>query len=100
MKHRLLCFLMLLSLLPITTWAQTFVNLTPRPKTMTVKSGTLSLPSQFTISYTSLDESSVSEVNQFANDYQYATGNSVIVAADDANALVQVSLLPTTNTRK
>ena len=100
MKHRLLCFLMLLSLLPFTTWAQSFVNLTPRPKTMTVKSGVLPLPSQFTISYTSLDELSINEVNKFANDYQYATGNSVIVAADDANALVQVSLLPSSNTLK
>ena len=63
MKHRLLCFLMLLSLLPGATWAQTFVNLTPRPKTMTVGKGTLALPAQFSISYTGLDADAVNEVN-------------------------------------
>lgn len=100
MKHRLLCFLMLLSLLPCATWAQSFVNLTPRPKTMTVKTGSLTLPSNFTISYSALDESSVSEINQFAADYQYATGGNVIVAADDATALIQVALLPSSSTLK
>ena len=100
MKHRLLCLLMLLSLLPCMTWAQTFVNLTPRPKTMTVKTGSLTLPSQFSISYSALDESSVSEVNQFASEYQYVTGGQVTVAADDASALIQVSYLPSSSSLK
>lgn len=100
MKHRLLCLLMLLSLLPCATWAQTFVNLTPRPKTMTVKTGSLALPSQVSISYSALDESSISEVNQFAADYQNATGANVTVAADDASALIQVVLLPSSSTLK
>ena len=66
MKHKLLSFLLLLSLLPGATWAQTFVNLTPRPASMTVGTGSLALPSQFTVSYTGLDEDGVNEVNQFA----------------------------------
>ena len=100
MKHRFLCFLMLLSLLPMATWAQTFVNLTPRPKTMTVKTGTLALPSQFTISYNGLDADGIHEVNAFANEYASVTGAQVSVAENDANALFQVSLLPTSSKLK
>lgn len=100
MKHKLLSFLLLLSLLPGATWAQTFVNLTPRPATMTVGTGSLALPSQFTVSYTGLDEDGVNEVNQFVNAYTKATGATVTVAADDASALFQVSLLPASSTLK
>ncbi len=101
MKQRLLCFLMSLTLLlPMSLTAQTFVNLTPKPKSMTVSTGALTLPSQFTISYTGLDEASVNELNLFATSYAEVTGSQVTVAADDANALFQVSLLPTTNTLK
>ena len=91
MKHKLLSFLLLLSLLPGATWAQTFVNLTPRPASMTVGTGSLALPSQFTVSYTGLDEDGVNEVNQFAKSYTDVTGAAVSVAADDASALFQVS---------
>lgn len=100
MKHRLLCFLMLLSLLPAATWAQTFVNLTPRPKTMTVGKGTLALPAQFSISYTGLDADAVNEVNQFATEYNAVTGAQVSVTSGDASALFQVSLLPNSSTLK
>lgn len=100
MKHKLLSFLLLLSLLPGATWAQTFVNLTPRPASMTVGTGSLALPSQFTVSYTGLDEDGVNEVNQFAKSYTDVTGTAVSVAADDASALFQVSLLPASSSLK
>lgn len=100
MKHRLLSLMMSLSLLSGGLYAQTFVNLTPRPKTMTVKTGSLTLPTQFVVSYSSLDESSISEVSQFINDYKQVTGSNVTLAADDATALVKVSLLPSTNSLK
>ena len=82
------------------TWAQTFVNLTPRPKTMKVGTGTLALPSQFTISYNGLDTDGIHEVNAFANEYASVTGAQVSVAENDANALFQVSLLPTSSKLK
>lgn len=91
---------MLLSLLPGAIGAQSFVNLTPRPKNMTVGTGSLALPAQFTISYTGLDADAVNEVNQFANEYTAVTGAQVSVAADDATALFQVSLLPASSSLK
>ena len=83
MKHRVLCFLMLLSLLPCATWAQTFVNLTPRPKTMTVGTGSLNMPTKFTVNYTDLDEDGVNEVKQFAAAYTAATGAEVNITTGD-----------------
>lgn len=58
------------------------------------------MPSQFTVSYTGLDEDGVNEVNQFAKSYTDVTGAAVSVAADDANALFQVSLLPASSSLK
>lgn len=100
MKHRLLCFLMFLSLLPMSTWAQTFVNLTPRPKTMTVGSGTLQLPATFAVSYSGLDADAVNEVKQFATEYAAVTNAQVNVVEGDAEALFQVSLLPSSSNLK
>lgn len=100
MKHRVLCFLMLLSLLPCATWAQTFVNLTPRPKTMTVGTGSLNMPTKFTVNYTDLDEDGVNEVKQFAAAYSAATGAEVNITTGDENALFQVAMLPPANTLK
>ncbi len=101
MRKGILSLLMSLALLlPTSVSAQTFVNLTPRPKSMTVSTGALTLPSQFTISYSGLDEASINELNLFAASLTETTGSQVIVAADDANALFQVALLPSTKTLK
>lgn len=100
MKHRILCFLMLLSLLPCATWAQTFVNLTPRPKTMTVGTGSLNMPTKFTVNYTDLDEDGVNEVKQFVAAYTAVTGAEVNITTGDENALFQVAMLPPANTLK
>ena len=91
---------MLLSLLPCATWAQTFVNLTPRPKTMTVGTGSLTMPSEFTVSCNSEDEDVINEATQFVVDYKKATGAEVILAFNNADALVQINALPASSSLK
>ena len=91
---------MLLSLLPLATWAQTFVNLTPRPKTMTVGTGSLTMPSEFTVSCNSEDEDVINEATQFVVDYKKATGAEVILSFNNAEALVQVNALPASSALK
>lgn len=93
MKHRLLGLLMMLVMLPMGALAQTFVNLTPRPKTMIVGSGYLNLPSQFTINCNSVDQDCESEAQQFANAYAAVTGAQVNVTTNAADALIQLSML-------
>lgn len=51
MKNKILALLVFLLTLPSAVMADNFVNLTPRPKSMSVGSGTLTLPSSFTISH-------------------------------------------------
>lgn len=66
--------------------AQDFINLTPKPKQMTVKSGELVLPDRFTVGTGDLPEEAVAEAHKFADAYAAATGASVTVqeATDDA----------------
>ncbi|MDD6732687.1 MAG: glycoside hydrolase family 20 zincin-like fold domain-containing protein, partial [Bacteroidales bacterium] len=74
--------------------------MTPKPKQMTVGEGSLSLPDRFVVSCSGLDEAERNEVDRFVADYNVATGSTVTVAEDDDAALMQVSLLTTTSTRK
>ena len=92
MKHKFLLSLLLCLLAwPWAASAQTFVNLTPKPKTMTVGEGTLILPADFVVSYPAgLDEAMVEEVNKFITVYNHATGSRVKAVADNASALFQV----------
>ena len=93
MKHKLLLSLLLCLLAwPWAASAQTqFVNLTPKPKTMTVGEGTLALPADFVVSYpASLDADMVEEVNKFITVYNHATGSRVKAVAGNASALFQV----------
>ena len=93
MKHKLLLSLLLCLLAwPWAASAQTqFVNLTPKPKTMTVGEGTLALPADFVVSYPAgLDANMVEEVNKFITVYNHATGSRVKAVADNASALFQV----------
>ncbi len=100
MRHKLIGLLIALAFLPWTTaWAQTFVNLTPRPKTMTTYTGTLTLPSDFAISYDGVDEESVNEINRFAESYTNATGANVTVTSGDATALIRVAKLTSATTK-
>ena len=92
MKHKLLLSLLLCLLAwPWAASAQTFVNLTPKPKTMTVGEGTLTLPADFFVGYPAdLDTEMVEEVNKFITVYNHATGSRVKAVADNASALFQV----------
>lgn len=100
MRHKLFGLLLALVLLPWTAAvAQTFVNLTPRPKTMNVYSGTLDLPNAFTISYGDVDEESVTEINRFATLYGDVTGATVMVASGDDTALFRVEKLTGSSTK-
>ena len=100
MRHKLFGLLLALLLLPWTAAvAQTFVNLTPRPKTMNVYSGTLDLPNAFTISYGDVDEESVTEINRFATLYGDVTGATVTVASGDDTALFRVEKLTGSSTK-
>ncbi len=93
MKHKFF-FSLLLCLLtwPWAASAQTtFVNLTPKPKSITVGEGSLVLPADFVVSYPAgMDASMVEEVNKFITVYNHATGSRVKAAAGKADALFQV----------
>lgn len=93
MKNRLLGLLMMIALLPLGAWAQTFVNLTPRPKTMITGTGYLNLPNKFSINCNGADADCMLEAQQFANAYAAVTGAQVSVSTDDADALIQLSML-------
>ena len=101
MQRKLFTLLTLVALLlPLGAWADDFVNLTPRPKTMTVTGGSITMPTSFTISCSSLPDSCVLEVQRFATAYSAVTGANVTVVADDADAFVQVGMLASTSTLK
>lgn len=101
MKIKLIGLMVSLFLLAGTAVAQTFINLTPRPKSISVKAGQqLTLPSKFSISHSGLAEEEVSEVKRFADLYAAVTGAEVSVVADDADALFQVSKLDATSKLK
>lgn len=89
MKHKILFLLALLLWLPTTTWADEFVNLTPRPKSITMGSGVLTLPDHFTLSHTGLTADMVTEVQRFAQALHQATGYTVEVRENDPSALFQ-----------
>lgn len=101
MKIKLIGLMVSLFLLAGTAVAQTFINLTPRPKSISVKAGQqLTLPSKFSISHSGLAEEEVNEVKRFADLYAAVTGAEVSVVADDADALFQVSKLDATSKLK
>lgn len=85
MKNRLLCLLCLLLALPCTLAAQDFVNLTPKPKQMTLGTGELVLPQQFAVNSADLSEDMAAEVRKFVAAFNAATGyEAVAQAASDA----------------
>ena len=92
MQSKLIRLLLLALLLPLQGAAQTFVNLTPRPKTMTVASGSVALPTDFKISSVRLDDEMKAEINRFAADFNAATGYTVSAVENDAEALMKVTL--------
>ena len=92
MKHKLLALLLCLLAVPVALPAQTsFVNLTPKPKLMTVNAGTLALPADFVVSYDEADEAMLAEMNRFVATYNAATGAQATVAQNRADALFVVA---------
>ena len=95
MKHKLFALLLCLLAVPIALPAQTsFVNLTPKPKLMTVNAGTLALPADFVVSYDEADEAMLAEMNRFVATYNAATGAQVTVARNQADALFTIEAYP------
>ena len=91
MKCRLLIVLLCLMAWATEGMAQTpFVNLTPKPKQMTVSEGQLTLPSDFVVSYTDADAAMVDEMNRFVQVYNVAAGAQASVAQSQQGALLQV----------
>ncbi|MBR4967569.1 MAG: beta-N-acetylhexosaminidase [Bacteroidaceae bacterium] len=72
--------------------ADSRVNLTPAPKTMTVGSGTLILPERFAISTGALPDSLSNEATKFANHFAGVTGYTVDVKSEATDALIKMSL--------
>lgn len=90
MKQRFLTLMLALLVLHGVLPAQDFVNLTPKPKSMTVQSGKLVLPRQFTVGYTGLDDEMVNEVERFVAAFNLATGYEATASQGDGAALIQV----------
>lgn len=91
MHFNTLRILLLACLMPLTAMAQSFVNLTPKPKQMTTVTGTITLPTDFKVSYSDIDEEMQAEVARFVADFNAATGYAVTMTEGDTEALVQVA---------
>lgn len=89
MKNKFLCLLCLLLALPFAATAQDFVNLTPKPKQMTVGSGELVLPRTFAVNTANVSEDMAAEVQKFVNAFNAATGYEAVAQNAD-NALIDV----------
>ena len=74
MKIKLLCLAVLGALYAPAAIAAPFVNLTPKPKQMTVSDGSLTLPASFTIGYSGLSDEMAAEITKFTETFNHATG--------------------------
>ncbi len=92
MKNKLLLIVALFLCFGAGAKADDLVNLTPRPKSMTVGTGSLTLPETFTISCNALPADMKAEVERFAAALQSTTGCQVSVTDNDATALFQFAL--------
>lgn len=90
---RLLLWAVLLLLPAGLATAQTFVNLTPKPKQMTTGTGELVLPQDFTVGYGDLPDDLAAEARRFVADFNAATGYAA-TAQPVGDALVTLSELP------
>lgn len=90
MIRKLLSLFFLLFAVTGSLAAQDFVNLTPRPKQMTVGKGSLPLPQAFSVAYAGSDEAMTAEVSRFAAELSKTTGLTVSATTDEAAALVKV----------
>ena len=84
-------FVVLLALLGFNNAsAQDFVNLTPKPKTMTTSQGCLTLPKQFGVSQTDLTDAMKAEVEKFLASYNEVTDSKAEVVSNPDKALIRV----------
>ncbi len=89
---RLMLSTLLLLFCCTATHADTFVNLTPTPKTMTVGNGTLTLPAAFKIATTgNFSDEMTAEVTKFVTSLNAVTGLGATVSDVADDALVRVS---------
>lgn len=84
MKQRLLSLLLLLAALPTAMWADTFINLTPKPKAMTVKSGSVTLPAKVTVACEGTDEMMTNEAQVFVDALVAAGLQAEVTTGGDA----------------
>ena len=90
MKNRILFLLFWMLVLPALSFADNFVNLTPRPRTMSTETGELVLPRQFVVSTAGLSPELAAEAEKFVIGFNHATGYSATVSSEATEALFQI----------
>jgi len=101
MKFRHLSLLAAFLLLPLgkLNAQQSFVNLTPLPKQMSVQAGTFVFPASFTVGGDGLDKSVRAEVRKFVSNFNRVTGSTATAADRAAGTVVTLrQVKETTNT--
>ena len=90
MKFRHLSLLAAFLLLPLgkLNAQQSFVNLTPLPKQMSVQAGTFVFPASFTVGGDGLDKSVRAEVRKFVSNFNRVTGGTATAADRAAGAVI------------
>lgn len=90
MKNKFI-WLLICTLLPLGALAQSFINLTPKPKHMTVAEGEYVLPAGFTVGYGSLPDSLQAEAAKFVAAINKSTAlNATASAATEASVTMQI----------
>ena len=91
MKSRILLLALIFIAVCSASLAQTFVNLTPRPKSMTTAEGSIELTQGFKVSTANLPDSMAGEVEAFVADLNATTGLNATAEATDGGALIRVA---------
>lgn len=92
MKNKFLSLLLLMVLAVSPALAQDFINLTPKPKSMTAGTGTLTLPASFGVSKAGLPEDMQVEIDRFVTAYNLATGSTATAVNSADDALIKVEM--------
>ncbi|MBR5813016.1 MAG: beta-N-acetylhexosaminidase, partial [Bacteroidaceae bacterium] len=92
MRKTSLILLILALFMPLFTKAENTINLTPLPKQISMKQGTLTLPENFAISTNGLSEEMIDEVKKFAKAITTVREGNINIGNDIQDALITVSL--------
>ena len=92
MRKSTLLLVLLLICLPMAMVADSRINLTPLPKSITTGTGTLTLPQSFTIVTGELPDSLSNEAVKFATLFEKVTGYTIDVKKSADDALITMSL--------